>query len=238
VIQVDIFFAQSLRFWKKIPLPLPGIQGLEHFHNSSGSGHSTDDIGSGDDAPETDSDQMDEEAGSVTLQDEAAASLLEEGALEHDEHTSGAISSLLQDIAGIEVNEIDTAAGFEAADVVDRTTELPVDSLGRDFLGEPGMGNRVHAFYPSCLGFSLLIYKLYLMSLYLPVPLISLIKQSFFFFHFLLACLAIGNFNYSLLFAAEPMMSVMLFGGGSDKVRPILLVHFGEGLGRTNMNKF
>jgi hypothetical protein len=120
-------------------LPLPGIQGLELFHNSSGSGHSTDDIGSG-------SDPLGGDAGSVTLQDETAASLLEEEALEHDENTSGAISSLLQDIAGIEVNEIDTAAGFEAVDVVDRTTELPVDSLGRDFLGEPGMGNRVHAF--------------------------------------------------------------------------------------------
>ncbi len=164
-------------------LPLPGIQGLELFHNSSGSGHSTDDIGSGDDTPETDSDQMDEDAGSVTLQYETAASLLEEGALEHDENTSGAISSLLQDIAGIEVNEIDTVAGFEPVDVVDRTTELPVDSLGRDILGEPGMGNRVHDFYPSCLGFSLLIYKLYLMFL-LPVPQLSLIKQSFFFFLF------------------------------------------------------
>ncbi len=134
-----------MRFWKKIPLPLPGIQGLELFHNNSGSGHSTDDdIGSGNDTPETDSDPMGEEAGYDTLQDETAASLLEEEALEHDENTSGAISSLLQDIAGIEVNEIDTAAGFEAVDVVDRTTELPVDSLGRDFLGEPGMGNRVH----------------------------------------------------------------------------------------------
>ena len=163
-------------------LPLPGIQGLELFHNNSGSGHSTDDIGSGDDTPETDSDQMDEDAGSVTLQDETGASLLEEEALEHDEHTSGAISCLLQDIAGIEVNEIDTAGGFEPVDVVDQTTELPVDSLGRDFLGEPGMGNRVHAFYPSCLGFSLLIYILYLMFLYLPVQLISLIKQSFSFF--------------------------------------------------------
>jgi hypothetical protein len=88
---------------------------------------------------------MDEDAGSDTLQDEtAAASLLEAEALEHDEDTSGAISSLLQDIAGIEVNEIDTAAGFEPVDVVYRTTELPVDSLGRDILGEPGMGNRVH----------------------------------------------------------------------------------------------
>jgi hypothetical protein len=189
------FFAQPLRFWKKIPLPLPGIQGLELFHNSSGSGHSTDDIGSGDDTPETDSDQMDEDAGSVTLQYEtAAASLLEEEALEHDEDTSGAISSLLQDIAGIEVNEIDTAAGFEAVNVVDRTTELPFDSLGRDFLGEPGMGNRVHAFYPSCLGFSLLIYTFYLMSLNLPVALISLIKQSFFFFP--LSTGLLGNWQF------------------------------------------
>ena len=27
-------------------------------------------------------------------------------------------------------------------------------------------------------------------------------------------------------------MSVMLFGGGSDKVRPSVHVHFGEGLGK------
>ncbi len=190
------FFCTIFEILEENSLPLPGIQGLELFHNSSGSGHSTDDIGSGDDTPETDSGLLGEEAGSDTLQDETAASLLEEEALEHDEHTSGAISSLLQDIAGIEVNEIDTVAGFEPVDVVDRTTELPVDSLGRDFLGEPGMGNRVHAFYPSCLGFSLLIYKLLFL---LPVPQLSLIKQYFFLFSFIyvLACVAIGNFNYS-----------------------------------------